>query len=244
MSTAGMPGRAKRNTTRPSPTSTRPSDSTRDTPPPTSTAAASGWPRRTTTRPSPTSTKPPARSKTRRLQQPRRSLAAKKEYDKATADFNEAIRLDPKYPTAYNNRGLVCGQARIRQGHRRFQRGHQARPEIHASRTATAAAPGTLRRNTTRRSPTSTRPSDSTPNTPSPTTTAAAPGERRRSTTRPSPTSTRPSGSTRIHLAYINRGSAWHAKKEYNKAIADYTEAIRLDPKDACLLRNRGDRLA
>ena len=30
---------------------------------------------------------------------------------------------------------------------------------------------------------------------------------------------------------HYNRGCAWHEKKEYDKAIADYNEAIRLDPK-------------
>ena len=32
---------------------------------------------------------------------------AKQEYDKAIADYNEAIRLDPKFTIAYNNRGLA-----------------------------------------------------------------------------------------------------------------------------------------
>ena len=34
-------------------------------------------------------------------------------------------------------------------------------------------------------------------------------------------------------MAYMNRGLAWSNKQEYDKAIADYTEAIRLDPKYA-----------
>ena len=33
---------------------------------------------------------------------------------------------------------------------------------------------------------------------------------------------------------------AWSDKKEYDKAIADYNEAIRLDPKDANAYINRG----
>src|SRR5262249_54203449 len=33
--------------------------------------------------------------------------------------------------------------------------------------------------------------------------------------------------------AYAHRGSAWREKGEYDKALADYNEAIRLDPKFA-----------
>ena len=32
-------------------------------------------------------------------------------------------------------------------------------------------------------------------------------------------------------MAYNDRGNAWSAKKEYDKAIADYNKAIGLDPK-------------
>ena len=36
-----------------------------------------------------------------------------------------------------------------------------------------------------------------------------------------------------------NRGTAWRHKKEYDKAIADYTEAIRLDPQYALAFNSR-----
>jgi tetratricopeptide (TPR) repeat protein len=41
-------------------------------------------------------------------------------------------------------------------------------------------------------------------------------------------------------LAYNNRGTAWSAKQEYEKALADFGEAIRLDPKFARAYCNRG----
>jgi tetratricopeptide (TPR) repeat protein len=40
--------------------------------------------------------------------------------------------------------------------------------------------------------------------------------------------------------AYVGRGTAWYAKGEYDRAIADYNEAARLDPKDAKAYIGRG----
>jgi membrane associated rhomboid family serine protease len=40
-------------------------------------------------------------------------------------------------------------------------------------------------------------------------------------------------------FAYNNRGNAWLAKGDNDRAIADYSEAIRLDPKKAAYLNNR-----
>jgi tetratricopeptide (TPR) repeat protein/dienelactone hydrolase len=41
--------------------------------------------------------------------------------------------------------------------------------------------------------------------------------------------------------AYNNRGSAYESKKDDDRSIADYSEAIRLDPKLAVAYRNRGE---
>jgi tetratricopeptide (TPR) repeat protein len=41
-------------------------------------------------------------------------------------------------------------------------------------------------------------------------------------------------------VALLNRGNAWAEKREYDRALADYDEAIRLDPKYALAYNNRG----
>ncbi len=58
----------------------------------------------------------------------------------------------------------------------------------------------------------------------------------------PWPTATKQFGSTRLerHLFY-NRALAWSDKKEYDRAIPDYNEAIRLDPNHAHAFSARGD---
>jgi len=41
-------------------------------------------------------------------------------------------------------------------------------------------------------------------------------------------------------LAFGNRGMVYHDKGDLDRAIADYDEAIRLDPTDALTFANRG----
>jgi tetratricopeptide (TPR) repeat protein len=41
-------------------------------------------------------------------------------------------------------------------------------------------------------------------------------------------------------LAYQNRAFAWNGKKDYDRAIADCDQAIRLNPNDALAFQNRG----
>ena len=144
------------------------------------------------------------------LRRPGRRLVSKREYDKAIADFTEAIRLDPKDAEAYSDRG----------------------------------APGRASRSTTRRSPTSTRPSGSIPKLRALTATGATPGsqggvrqgDRRLQRGHPA----RPEVTPRRTAAGATPGQA---KREYDKAIADFNEAIRLDPKRRRCLRQPRQRL-
>ncbi len=42
-------------------------------------------------------------------------------------------------------------------------------------------------------------------------------------------------------VATYREGLAWHAKLEFDKAIADYTKAIGIDPEFAAAYHSRGD---
>jgi Tetratricopeptide repeat len=47
-------------------------------------------------------------------------------------------------------------------------------------------------------------------------------------------------GDTMRAVAYVARGLAWQAKGDLDHALADYTDAIRLNPRDALAYNNRG----
>ena len=47
-------------------------------------------------------------------------------------------------------------------------------------------------------------------------------------------------GSPRTAAEYNNRGNDYLDNGDYDRAIADYTQAIRLDPNDAWAYNNRG----
>ena len=42
-------------------------------------------------------------------------------------------------------------------------------------------------------------------------------------------------------IAYTHRGNAWFSKREFDRAIEDFTQSIRLNPKDAIAHFNRGN---
>jgi tetratricopeptide (TPR) repeat protein len=47
-----------------------------------------------------------------------------------------------------------------------------------------------------------------------------------------------------LSLLYTNRGVEYEIKKEYDKAIADQNEAIKIDPKNWAAYNNRGNTYA
>jgi tetratricopeptide (TPR) repeat protein len=47
-------------------------------------------------------------------------------------------------------------------------------------------------------------------------------------------------GKTMRGVAYVARGLAWQKKGDLDRALADYTEAIKVNPKDALAYNNRG----
>src|SRR5215470_13293156 len=47
--------------------------------------------------------------------------------------------------------------------------------------------------------------------------------------------------SANLALTFYNRGNAWQRKHDYDRALADYSEVIRLDPRFAMAYFNRGN---
>ena len=161
--------------------------------------------------------------------------ATKKEYDKAIADYNEAIRLDPKDAMRLRQpRHRLAAKKEYDKAIADFDEAIRLDPKLamayHQSRRCLAAA----RRSTTRPSPTTTEairldPEDAPAYDNARARAGSTKGESRqghRRLRRGDPA--RPADAS----AYSNRGVAWCDKKDYDKAIADFDEAIRLDPED------------
>ena len=229
-------------TTRPSPTTTRPSGSIREMPrrphEPGRRLDRSG----STTRPSPTATRRSGSTPDRPgLRQSRQRSGRYEGLRQGHRRPDEAIRLDPKDALAYGNRAEAWNQ-----------KDETTRPSPTTTRpsgstprmlrpTPTGATPGGRRRNTTRPSPISTRPSGSIPSSPGPMANRGmASGMRRTSRTRPSPISTRRSGST-PGMPGPSPSAATPGGRRANTTRPSpiYDEAIRLDPKDAWVRSQR-----
>ena len=196
-----------------------------------------------TTRRSPIWRSHPTRSEPRRLVTRTRGFLylMKGDSDKAIADCTEAIRLDPKYAWHITTVALPTGKRANTTKRSPTIPRPSGSTRNSPRRTTTGASAYNARATTTKRSPTSPRPSGSTRKLPWRTTTGALPTSTRASTTKRLPTAPRPSGSTRkLALAYNNRGLAYNDKGDYDKAIADCTEAIRLDPKFALGVQQPG----
>ena len=161
----------------------------------------------------------------------------KKEFDKAIADYTEAIRLDPEYAMAYNNRGRAWQQkGEFDKAIADYTEAIRLDPKDAAAYSNRGNAWATKKdfdqghRRLQRGDPA--RPRDARAYI-----TEAMPGTRRGSSTRPSPTTPRRSGSIPTTSRLNSRGYAWYAKHDYDKAIADYAEVIRLDPEQyPCVL--------
>ena len=157
-------------------------------------------------------------------------VAGKNELDRAIADFDRALKINPNLSAAYYNRGNAY-----------FQKRDSTAPSPATTRrsgsirrtrwpTTTAASRITNATTTTAPSRISTSRSSSTARTPAPGTTAASPGTRSATTTAPSPISTRRSSSIRNSPPPTARAATrWPAMGDFDKAIVDLTQAIKLD---------------
>jgi hypothetical protein len=115
----------------------------------------------------------------------------KKEPDVALGDYNKAIQLAPTEAFIYVHRGIAWSDKKeYDKAIADFNEAIRIDPKL-ALAYANAAMPGRTRRIMTGRSPITTKPSASTPSSPSPTSAAASPGRTRRIMTGRSPITAR-----------------------------------------------------
>ena len=162
-------------------------------------------------------------------------------YDKAIADYTEAIRLDPNNAHIYSRRADAHLQkGKLDKAITDYTEAIRLNPRL-ADVYCNRAAPMATRASATRPLPTTRRRSDSTPSTPGRIMTEAMLSIRKATYDKAIADYT-----DAIRLkpkwaeAYYNRGAAHADKDEPDKAIADYAESIRLDPQHAATYYGRG----
>ena len=166
---------------------------------------------------------------------------AKKEYDKAIADFNEAIRLDPKLALAYNNRGTAwMAKKDYDKAIADYNEAIRLDPK-HAPRTTTGALAWHDKKDYDKAIADYNEAIRLDPKLALAYNNRGNAWRTRRSTTRRSPTTTRQSGSIPRMPSPTTTEASLGGKKDFDKAIADCNEAIRLDPKYALAYNNRGN---
>ena len=219
--------------TAPSPTTTRRSRSTRLTASPSTIAATPSTASGSSTRRWRTSTR---RSSSIRRTRSRTTIAAltyydQREYDRAVADFDQAIRLDPKDAFAYYNRGIAqYGRLDFDRAIADFDQAIKLDAKIALAYPQPRQRAMRASATTTAPSPISTRRSSSTATTPSPSTTAAWPMAPRAISTARSGISTARSRSTQVRAGlHQPRRRLWREGRD-RPAIADFDQAIKLNP--------------
>ena len=163
-----------------------------------------------------------------------------KNYDKAIADYDEAIRLEPTDASAYANRGLLGrGKTKTRRRSPITRRRSGSTPRTRGL-FQPGEDPGADWRTTTRRSLITTKRFGSSPMMRRAYINRGCVWSRKKDTTRQSPITPRRSGSTHAMRAHCYRGRrAWSRLGNFDKALADFNETIRLDPRHASAYNSR-----
>ena len=161
-----------------------------------------------------------------------KASASKKEYAKAIGDYSEAIRLDPRDPALW----AVRAEAWKSTGE--FDKAIADYSEAIRLNPFNAFEPcwrsaWHLRRNSTRRSTTIAKRFALIRNIPRRTQGAAWPGRKRKSMTTPLRTIPKRFASILRTTSITASAFAWGAKKSFDKAIADYSTAIRIEPANS-----------
>jgi tetratricopeptide (TPR) repeat protein len=144
-------------------------------------------------------------------------------------------RRDPARPELgvrlHQPRLQLQQQGRMRPGHRRFERRDPARSELSGRVQQSGASATTRSATTTAEYPTSTRPSALTQSPRMPTTIVAPPGAPRVTTTAPIADINEALRLDATYTAaYANRGLAYEAKGDRERARADFSAALAMPP--------------